>query len=55
MLCSVDVAVFIFGSNKKLYEYSSASMPELINRYTFVCLTSELARSPKTRGGGKRA
>ncbi|KAH8899211.1 hypothetical protein GQ53DRAFT_816385 [Thozetella sp. PMI_491] len=35
VLCSVDVAVFIFGSNKKLYEYSSSSMPELINRYTF--------------------
>lgn len=38
VLCSVDVAVFIFGSNKKLYEYSSSSMPELINRYHYVCL-----------------
>lgn len=36
MLCSVDVAVFIFGNNKKLYEYSSADMRELITRYTYV-------------------
>lgn len=36
MLCSVDVAVFIFGSNKKLYEYSSCDMRELISRYTYV-------------------
>ncbi|KAJ9161474.1 MADS-box MEF2 type transcription factor [Coniochaeta hoffmannii] len=35
VLCSVDVAVFVFGSNKKLYEYSSSSMPELINRYHY--------------------
>jgi len=36
VLCSVDVAVFIFGSNKKLYEYSSGDMRELITRYTYV-------------------
>ncbi|KAK3330079.1 hypothetical protein B0H66DRAFT_44713 [Apodospora peruviana] len=35
VLCSVDVAVFIFGSNKKLYEYSSCDMRELITRYTY--------------------
>ncbi|KAI0474567.1 hypothetical protein F4859DRAFT_72982 [Xylaria cf. heliscus] len=35
VLCSVDVAVFIFGSNKKLYEYSSRDMNELVNRYTY--------------------
>ncbi|KAI1338838.1 hypothetical protein F5Y15DRAFT_99470 [Xylariaceae sp. FL0016] len=35
VLCSVDVAVFIFGSNKKLYEYSSTAMPGLISRYTY--------------------
>ncbi|KAI0521574.1 hypothetical protein F5B22DRAFT_543035 [Xylaria bambusicola] len=35
VLCSVDVAVFIFGSNKKLYEYSSTDMRELITRYTY--------------------
>lgn len=37
MLCSVDVAVFVFGNNKKLYEYSSADMRDLIARYQFVC------------------
>lgn len=36
VLCSVDVAVFIFGNNKKLYEYSSADMRDLITRYTYV-------------------
>lgn len=36
VLCSVDVAVFIFGTNKKLYEYSSGDMRELITRYTYV-------------------
>lgn len=36
VLCSVDVAVFIFGNNKKLYEYSSRDMRELIRRYTYV-------------------
>jgi MADS-box transcription factor len=36
VLCSVDVAVFIFGNNKKLYEYSSADMRELIHRYQYV-------------------
>ncbi|KAI1809832.1 hypothetical protein GGS20DRAFT_251985 [Poronia punctata] len=35
VLCSVDVAVFIFGQNKKVYEYSSADMRELITRYTY--------------------
>jgi hypothetical protein len=38
VLCSVDVAVFIFGNNKKLYEYSSADMPSLISRYQYVRL-----------------
>ncbi|PFH58284.1 hypothetical protein XA68_13910 [Ophiocordyceps unilateralis] len=33
VLCSVDVAVFIFGNNKKLYEYSSTDMRELVQRY----------------------
>ncbi|KAG5915389.1 hypothetical protein E4U42_008097 [Claviceps africana] len=35
VLCSVDVAVFIFGNNKKLYEYSSVDMRDLINRYQY--------------------
>lgn len=40
VLCSVDVAVFIFGNNKKLYEYSSSDMRELITRYTYVRIDS---------------
>lgn len=45
VLCSVDVAVFIFGQNKKLYEYSSCDMRELITRYTYVRASSNLASS----------
>lgn len=36
VLCSVDVAVIIFGNNKKLYEYSSSDIGELIQRHGFV-------------------
>lgn len=36
VLCSVDVAVIIFGSNKKLYQYSSGDISEIINRHQFV-------------------
>lgn len=36
VLCSVDVAVFIFGQNKKLYEYTSGDMRELMVRYNYV-------------------
>lgn len=39
VLCSVDVAVFIFGNNKKLYEYSSKDMGQLITRYQYVRFT----------------
>ncbi|KAI0906738.1 hypothetical protein F4823DRAFT_58618 [Ustulina deusta] len=35
VLCSVDVAVFIFSNNKKLHEYSSSDMRDLITRYTY--------------------
>ena len=44
VLCSVDVAVFVFGNNKKLYEYSSADMRDLIARYQFVSPSSPNAR-----------
>lgn len=37
VLCSVDIAVIIFGSNKKLYEYSSGDMSDILGRYTYVC------------------
>ncbi|KAG9241809.1 myocyte enhancer factor 2D, partial [Calycina marina] len=35
VLCSVDVAVIIFGSNKKLYEYSSGEIGEILTRYQY--------------------
>ncbi|KAJ5115973.1 hypothetical protein N7456_000321 [Penicillium angulare] len=35
VLCSVDVAVIIFGQNKKLYDYSSCDMPECIHRFQY--------------------
>ncbi|AEO70514.1 uncharacterized protein THITE_2122084 [Thermothielavioides terrestris NRRL 8126] len=35
VLCSVDVAVIIFGSNKKLYEYCSGDLRELVTRWSF--------------------
>lgn len=36
VLCSVDVAVIIFGQNKKLYEYSSGNIHEFLGRYHYV-------------------
>ena len=36
VLCSVDVAVIIFGHNKKLYEFSSGDINDMINRYQYV-------------------
>jgi MADS-box transcription factor len=36
VLCSADVAVIIFGANKKLYEYSSSDMAELVGRRHYV-------------------
>ncbi|MCJ1440482.1 MAG: hypothetical protein MMC23_000966 [Stictis urceolatum] len=35
VLCSVDVAVIIFGHNKKLYEYSSGDINETIGRHAY--------------------
>lgn len=36
VLCSVDVAVIIFGHNKKLYEFSSGDIGETLHRYGYV-------------------
>ena len=38
VLCSVDVAVIIFGHNKKLYEFSSGNINETIQRHQYVSL-----------------
>ncbi|PSK60615.1 Transcription factor RLM1 [Elsinoe australis] len=35
VLCSVDVAVIIFGHNKKLYEYSSGDINDTIGRFQY--------------------
>ncbi|KIW03966.1 uncharacterized protein PV09_04800 [Verruconis gallopava] len=35
VLCQVDVAVIIFGHNKKLYEFSSGDINEAIGRYQY--------------------
>ncbi|KAL4796976.1 hypothetical protein BDV19DRAFT_377939 [Aspergillus venezuelensis] len=36
VLCSVDVAVIIFGHNKKLYEFSSCDMQEALYRHQYI-------------------
>lgn len=43
VLCSVDVAVIIFGHNKKLYEYSSGDINETIGRFQYVCAPHSLS------------
>ncbi|KAI5239239.1 hypothetical protein E4T42_08743 [Aureobasidium subglaciale] len=35
VLCSVDVAVIIFGTNKKLYEFSSGDIHETVTRFQY--------------------
>ncbi|KAF2716695.1 hypothetical protein K431DRAFT_341792 [Polychaeton citri CBS 116435] len=35
VLCQVEVAVIIFGHNKKLYEYSSHEITDTINRFQY--------------------
>ena len=42
VLCSVDVAVIIFGHNKKLYEFSSGNINETIQRHQYVSLGKSL-------------
>nr|POE49574.1 transcription factor rlm1 [Quercus suber]POF20078.1 transcription factor rlm1 [Quercus suber] len=35
VLCSVDVAVIIFGHNKKLYDYSSSDIGDIVGRFQY--------------------
>lgn len=42
VLCSVDVAVIIFGHNKKLYEYSSGDINETIERFHYAGVTTSV-------------
>jgi MADS-box transcription factor len=44
VLCSVDVAVIVFGNNKKLYEYSSSDIGEILQRHNFVSDTVSASR-----------
>ena len=37
VLCSVNVAVIIFGHNKKLYEFASSDINDMMARYQYVC------------------
>lgn len=63
VLCSVDVAVIIFGNNKKLYEYSSSDIGEILTRYQYVSFLlavlgiianfSAVWRSERTQGSGR--
>jgi hypothetical protein len=48
VLCSVDVAVIIFGNNKKLYEYSSSDIGEILTRYNYVWLHPISAQRTET-------
>lgn len=48
VLCDVDVAVVIFGNNKKLHQFSSRDMREMLHRWTLVC--ASLAPAPSSCG-----
>ncbi|KAI9849219.1 MAG: hypothetical protein M1838_000207 [Thelocarpon superellum] len=52
VLCSVDVAVIIFGHNKKLYEFSSGDINEIIGRYQYYGNAHE-HKGPSDFNGGK--
>lgn len=45
VLCSVDVAVIVFGNNKKLYQFSSGDINETLARYQYVSQVSLARRS----------
>lgn len=53
VLCQVDIAVIIMGSNNKLYEFSSVDTKELLNAYQKVKVPHEL-KSPENYGNYKR-
>ncbi|RMZ86973.1 hypothetical protein DV736_g5798, partial [Chaetothyriales sp. CBS 134916] len=49
VLCSVDVAVIIFGHNKKLYEFSSGDINETLRRYNYNIKEESLPPPPSHR------
>ena len=48
VLCSVDVAVIVFGQNKKLYEYSSGDINQTLSRYQYVSSATSRLLSRKS-------
>ncbi|KAK6541179.1 hypothetical protein TWF694_008548 [Orbilia ellipsospora] len=52
VLCSADVAIIIFGNNKKLYEFSSANIDEIIERRTYFGLPHERKGPDDYQGKG---
>ncbi|OKL57624.1 hypothetical protein UA08_07312 [Talaromyces atroroseus] len=52
VLCSVDVAVIIFGHNKKLYEFSSGDIRETLHRYQYYGPPHEHKGPHDFSGGG---
>ncbi|KAK6143666.1 hypothetical protein DH2020_024014 [Rehmannia glutinosa] len=45
-LCDADIALFVFSSTGKLYDYSSSSMVQLIQRHTQQTQKSKLGQQP---------
>ncbi|KAK1757360.1 hypothetical protein QBC47DRAFT_154716 [Echria macrotheca] len=52
VLCSVDVAVIIFGANKKLYQYSSCDLRGMIARHSYHGPANEHKTPADFNGGG---
>ncbi|KAF3938414.1 hypothetical protein ABW19_dt0200949 [Dactylella cylindrospora] len=52
VLCSADVAIIIFGNNKKLYEFSSGSVDEIIERRSYFGLPHERKGPDDYQGKG---
>lgn len=45
VLCNVDVAVVIFGTNRKLYEYSSGNIDDTLSRRHYVSWPDRLPQT----------
>jgi len=48
VLCRAEVAVIVFAGNKKLYEFASADMKDVLYRYTQVSHDSKETYSNET-------
>ncbi|KAG2735167.1 hypothetical protein G9P44_001381 [Scheffersomyces stipitis] len=56
VLCQVDLAVIIVGSNNKIYEFSSVDTGELIKSYQHTCKTKQPqeSKSPENYGNYRK-